>query len=170
MPVETAEAIAGRLFAQCREIPADHWDWLGIRAGVPVITSATADLFVPQMANWDLIGGVNFHKGCYPGQEIVARMQYLGRLKERLHAFHAPGAPPAPATRIYSGVFGEQSCGTVVNAAPAPTGGSDLLAVLQWAAHDAGDLHLGTPDGPLLVPRSLPYEVPLPVPQNRPKL
>jgi folate-binding protein YgfZ len=169
-PLESAEAIAGRLFAHCREIPADHWNWLGIQAGVPVITSATADLFVPQMVNWDLVGGVNFHKGCYPGQEIIARMQYLGRLKERLHAFHAPGAPPAPATPIYSSVFGEQSCGTVVNAASAPAGGCDLLAVLQWAAHDAGELHLGAPGGPLLSPRSLPYEVPPPASPNRPKL
>ena len=60
---------------------------------------------MPQTANWDLIGGVNFHKGCYPGQEIVARMQYLGRLKERLFAFHVDAPPPAPATpRLQPGV------------------------------------------------------------------
>ena len=89
-------------------------------------------------ANWDLLGGVSFQKGCYPGQEIVARMQYLGRLKERLYAFRTRSRRRrAPATRLYSAAFGDQPCGTVVNAAPDPAGGSVLLAVVQIAAVDA---------------------------------
>ena len=67
----------------------------------PQITRATQDLFVPQTANFDLVGGINFRKGCYPGQEIVARMQYLGRLKERLFAFHVDGPPPEPGTKVF---------------------------------------------------------------------
>ncbi len=164
-----ADALAQQLSAHAQAVASEHWDWLGIRAGVPVITRATQEHFVPQNANWDLVGGVNFHKGCYPGQEIVARMQYLGRLKERLFAFHADGSPPAPGTPLYSAAFEGQACGTVVNAAPAPEGGSDLLAVLQWSASSL-PVHLAAADGPLLAPRALPYAVPEPVAAERPKL
>ncbi len=170
-PAARAGAIAAALAAHAVPVSVDTWHRLGIRAGVPAVTRATQDLFVPQTANWDLVGGINFHKGCYPGQEIVARMQYLGRLKERLFAFHVDAPPPAPATPVYSPVFGEQACGTVVNAASSPDGGSDLLAVVQWAATGAdGALRLGTPDGPPLSARALPYAVPAPVAPERPKL
>ncbi len=169
-PAADAERVRAALAAQAREIGTEDWRWLGVRTGVPTIALATQDLFVPQAANWDLVGGVNFRKGCYPGQEIVARMQYLGRLKERLFAFHVAGPPPAPATRLFGAPFGDQPCGTVVNAAPAPAGGSDLLAVVQWAAAEAGALHLDSPDGPPLAPRALPYAVPVPTAPERPKL
>src|SRR5262249_47679079 len=66
------------------------WAWLTIHAGIPTVTAATQDKFVPQTLNWDVLGGINFKKGCYTGQEIIARMHYLGRLKERLFAFRAP--------------------------------------------------------------------------------
>ena len=150
-------------------MPPEIWRWHGIRAGVPMIGAATQDLFVPQTTNWDLLGGVNFHKGCYPGQEIIARTQYLGRLKERMYPFHVDGASPTPGTKVYGTVFGDQACGTVVDAAPAPDAGSDLLAVLQMSALD-GQLHLGTPDGPTLVPLPLPYVIPASVAPERPKL
>ena len=75
------------------------WQWLTIQAGVPVILPPTQDQFVPQMLNLDLLGGISFHKGCYVGQEIVARMQYLGRLKERLALAHA-GSALVPGTRL----------------------------------------------------------------------
>jgi hypothetical protein len=134
---------------------------LTIRAGVPIITPSTADLFVPQAANWDALGGISFQKGCYAGQEIVARTQYLGRLKERLVLAHFDGTPPAAGERLYSAEFGDQACGTVVNAAAAPDGG-DLLAVLQLAAAESGDLHLGALDGMPLNLQALPYPVPAP--------
>jgi len=139
----------------------DVWRGFGIAAGVPWITAATSDLFVPQTANWDLLGGISFTKGCYPGQEIVARMQYLGRLKERLFAFHADTLETTPATRLYSAAFGEQPCGTVVNAAPGVSGGVAMLAVVQLAAVVANDLALGAPDGPRLTRLALPYDVPV---------
>ena len=139
-------------------------------AGVPQIARATQELFVPQSANWDLVGGIDFQKGCYPGQEIVARMQYLGRLKERLLRFHVDGEPPDAGTRLYSQRFGDQPCGTVVNAAPAPEGGSEMLAVVQWEAAASGRVHLGSHDGPPLAPRELPYVVPVPVAPVRPQL
>ena len=170
-PTARAGDVMAKLAAHAEAVTTDAWHALGIRAGVPAVTRATQDMFVPQSANWDLVGGVNFRKGCYPGQEIVARMQYLGRLKERLFAFHVDAPPPLPATPVYSPVFGEQACGTVVNAACSRAGGSDLLAVVQWAAANAESaLHLGSPDGPLLSARALPYAVPAPVAPERPKL
>ena len=141
----------------------DTWRWHGIASGVPWITAATSDAFIPQMANWDLLGGVDFRKGCYPGQEIVARMQYLGQLKERLFAFHADAdvAEASPGTRIYSVAFGtDQACGTVVDAAPDPSGGVALRAVAQLAAVGTRDMTLGRPGGAALTQRPLPYDVP----------
>jgi folate-binding protein YgfZ len=141
---------------------AGVWDWLAINSGIPVITAATQDKFVPQMLNWELVGGVNFQKGCYPGQEIVARMQYLGKLKERLYRAHvsaesaiAPGAP------LYGARFGEQACGTIVNAAPAPEGGADMLAVIQIASASNDRVRLApAADAPVLELLPLPYTVP----------
>jgi folate-binding protein YgfZ len=161
---DAAEACWERLASVCRTAGFAAWQWLTIRAGVPVITAPTSDLFVPQAANWDALGGISFQKGCYAGQEIVARTQYLGRLKERLALGHLDGAPPAAGERLYSTAFGEQACGTVVNSAAAPNGGSDLLAVLQLAAAESGDVHLAAPDGACLRLSALPYEVPVPAP------
>jgi hypothetical protein len=161
-PAADGTGIAAALAARAVPAPFPVWQWLAIRAGVPVVTAPVQDRFVAQTANWDVLGGVNFHKGCYTGQEIIARMHYLGRLKERLFAFHGPEATVAAGARLYSSAFGDQPCGTVVNAAPAPGGGCDLLAVLQIAAAAGGDVHLDAPDGPRLAPMPLPYEVPPP--------
>lgn len=169
-PGGARDDIEHRLAAHATSMDATHWDWLAIAAGIPAIAAATQDLFIAQAANWDLIGGVSFRKGCYPGQEIIARMQYLGKLKERLVRLHHDGTPPAPGTHLYSAVFGDQACGTIVNAAPAPGGGSDVLAVAQTSAAEGGTLHLGQPDGPALGLLALPYAVPVPVAPNRPKL
>ena len=163
----SAGALAARL-AECATpcgLPA--WQWLAIRAGVPMILPATQDQFIPQMLNWDALGGVSFEKGCYSGQEIVARTQYLGRLKERLVLAHVDAPPPSPGARGFSASFGDQPCATVVNAAPAPGGGSDLLAVCQNAASTSGDLRLDAPDGPSLALLPLPYELPSPAPRSR---
>jgi folate-binding protein YgfZ len=160
-PLASAPIIHAALARHARTGNADAWRSFGIAAGVPMITAATSELFVPQAANWDLLGGVSFRKGCYPGQEIVARMQYLGRLKERLFAFRTDAEGVAPAARLYSATFGAaQACGTVVNAAPDPAGGSLLLAVVQQAAVEARDVRLDAADGPLVVQRPLPYPVP----------
>jgi hypothetical protein len=124
---------------------------------------------VLQTANLDLLDGVSFQKGCYTGQEVIARTQYLGRLKERMHLFHVDAPPPPPGTRIYGAVFGDQACGTVVDAATAPTSGCDLLAVVQLSALD-GVLTLAAPDGPSIAPIALPYALPAPAAPNRPRL
>jgi tRNA-modifying protein YgfZ len=142
--------------------PFDTWRWLTIRAGVPIVTAPTQDQFVAQTANWDVLGGISFQKGCYTGQEIIARTQHLGRLKERTYAFHVDATDVVAGARVYSRLFGDQACGTIVNAAPAPGGGTDVLAVVQTAASDAGDVRLGAPDGPRLAALALPYALPAP--------
>jgi folate-binding protein YgfZ len=146
--------------ARARPAGFPVWQWLSIRAGIPVITPAVADQFVPQALNLDAIDGVSFQKGCYTGQEIVARTQYLGRLKERLVLAHIEGLPPAAGTRLYSPVFDAQACGSIVNAARAPGGGSDLLAVVQNAARDSGEVYADAPDGRRLALLQLPYRLP----------
>ena len=135
------------------------WRWLTIQAGIPVILPPTQDQFIPQMVNLDALAGVSFQKGCYSGQEIVARTQYLGRLKERLALAHA-ATVPAPGARLYAPAFGAQPCGTVVNANAAPGGGADLLFVAQMAAIADGDLRAGAAGGEALTLRPLPYPVP----------
>ncbi len=155
-----ADALRARFAAGATPAGFDVWRWLTIRAGMPVITAATQDAFVAQAANWDILGGIDFQKGCYTGQEIIARTQYLGRLKERTFAFHAERGRPRPGDRIFSSAFEGQPCGTVVNAAPSPGGGCDLLAVLQIAAAERGDARLRAPDGPPLAALPLPYAIP----------
>ena len=112
--IERAQALWDRLSRAAHPSGFPAWQWLSIRAGVPVITPATSDKLVPQMANWDALDGVSFRKGCYTGQEIVARTQYLGRLKERTYIAHVDAPPPAPGEKLYSAAFGEQSCGMVL--------------------------------------------------------
>lgn len=136
-----------------------HWDWLDIRAGVPTITPPTQEQFVPQMVNLDLIGGLSFSKGCYPGQEIVARTHYLGRLKQRMYLAHLESGEPRPGDKLYSADLGDQASGMIVNAAPAPESGFDALAAIQIASAKGGALHWKSPDGPELKLLPLPYEV-----------
>jgi folate-binding protein YgfZ len=161
-PAAEHDALRTALAAYAETAEFATWEWLTLRAGVPVISEATRDKFVPQMINWDVLGGVNFQKGCYTGQEIIARTQYLGRLKERLFAFALRDGEARPGERLYSPAFGDQPCGTVVNAARIPGGGGvELLAVLQLeAAH--GEVRLGKLDGLRLEPFALPYPVPAP--------
>ncbi|MET0919131.1 MAG: folate-binding protein [Burkholderiales bacterium] len=157
-PLEPAKGLWSKLSAGARPAGAQVWDWLEIRAGIPTITSATQDQFVPQMANLEIIGGVSFQKGCYPGQEIVARTQYLGRLKRRMYLAHAgEDTAPAPGDELYSADLDGQARGMVVNAAPAPEGGFDLLAVIQTSSATSQPIHLGSLAGPTLELRPLPY-------------
>ncbi|GIZ11134.1 folate-binding protein YgfZ [Pseudomonas sp. NCCP-436] len=135
-------------------------DWLlaQIRAGIGQVFASTRELFIPQMINLQALGGVSFKKGCYTGQEIVARMQYLGKLKRRLYRLGLDGdALPPIATQLFSPVHGS-SVGEVVLAAH-DTAGIELLAVLQQDAVEDGRIHLASLDGPPLRLLELPYEL-----------
>jgi folate-binding protein YgfZ len=137
------------------------WDWLDIRAGVPFILPQTQEAFVPQMVNFELIGGINFKKGCYPGQEIVARMHYLGKAKRRMYLARVmTDAAPLPGDKVFSAADPAQPCGEVVNAAQAAHGGYEMLVVAQTEAADSFPVHLGALTGPRLEFEALPYALP----------
>ena len=147
-----------RLAASATRVGPQAWEWTSIQAGIPTIVAATQEAFVPQMANFDLVGGVSFRKGCYPGQEIVARTQYRGILKRRMALAHVAGEAPAAGQKLYSRAFGDQAAGEVVSAAPAPEGGADLLVVAQIESLRQGDLHLDSPEGAPVAIRRQPAE------------
>jgi len=137
------------------------WDWLNIRAGIPVITPATQEQFVLQMTNLDLLGGVSFKKGCYPGQEIVARTHYLGKQKRRMFLAHVEsGNVAAAGDPLFSEDMAGQPCGMVINACPAAGGGYDLLAVMQIASRETQNVHLQSLQGAVLHFMPLPYPLP----------
>ncbi len=140
-------------------LDADAWSWLEVASGVPRIVAATAEQFVPQMVNFEVVGGVNFQKGCYPGQEVVARSQYRGTLKRRAFVFESASAAAA-AQEIFHSADREQPAGMVANAA-SWQGQHLLLAEVKLAALDGGTLHLGTADGAALTRADMTYAVPL---------
>lgn len=157
---EKAPGILDALVEGGQTMDAEHWDWLEISAGVPVIGPGTQEELVPQMGNLDLIGGVSFEKGCYPGQEIVARMHYRGTLKQRMFRAHVETSEKiTPGSKLYSPAFGGQACGMVINAARSPGSGADLLAAIQIAAARSGDIRWNSPEGPAATLLDLPYAV-----------
>ncbi len=132
------------------------WRWLEVRSAIPWIEAETVDRFVPQMLNFELIGGVDFQKGCYPGQEVVARSQYRGTIKRRMFLFES-AAPTEPGTEVFHDADPAQPAGMVVNAAADPDGVWSALAECKLAAVDSGTLHLSSAEGPVLIPVALPY-------------
>ena len=146
--------------APSTELSADAWRLLDVRSGIPTIEAATVDQFVPQMLNYELIGGVDFQKGCYPGQEIVARSQYRGTIKRRMFLFECDALAEA-GQEVFQSADASQPAGMVVNAAALPGGtGSAALVEVKLAALDTGTLHLARVDGSTLRPAVLPYPVP----------
>ncbi len=141
-------------------------DWaLGeVLSGIATISAPVFEAFVPQMLNFESVGGVNFKKGCYPGQEVVARSQFRGTLKRRAYILRTlvawpNGADPvlAAGQEVFSAMDAEQACGTVVQTAYAPDGRLLCIASLQTQAADSGGLHAGKADGPALETLPLPY-------------
>lgn len=152
----TALAAAG-----ARPGDADHWHLIEIRAGLPQVYPETADAFVPQQLNLQLIDGVSFKKGCYTGQEVVARMQYLGKVKRRMYIAEAAAPPPVPGTDLHAeGGASEQGAGRVVDARAAGPGRCELLVMVEVDAAEHREVRLGGPDGPVLTFREPPYGFP----------
>lgn len=148
----------GRLMPDATLVGADHWSLLDIRAGIPSVHPQTREAFIPQMANMQAIDGVSFTKGCYTGQEIVARMQYLGKLKRRMYlAEVTTDNAPAPGDELHSpSSRSEQASGRVVDARASDEGRYELLAVVEIASAEAGDVRLGD-EGPVLRLKEPPY-------------
>ncbi len=141
------------------DLSLDAWRWLEVQSGIVTIEAATVDRFVPQMVNFERVGGVDFQKGCYPGQEVVARSQYRGTTKRRTFLFDCD-ALPEPGQDVFVAADGDtlgEAAGTVASSAPRPGGGGSALVELRLAALAAPSLHLGDPEGPLLRQTDLPY-------------
>lgn len=134
-------------------LPEGLWAWLSVHGGVAMIGAPVVEAFVPQMLNYESVGGVNFKKGCYPGQEVVARSQFRGTLKRRAYIVHANG-PLAAGQEVFHASDAEQPCGQVVQAAPAPTGGFDAIVSMTTASADGQALRVGDTSLGLL---PLPY-------------
>lgn len=155
---DQADAVKGKLSALLAEGDLNQWLLGQIRAGIGQVMPGTRELFIPQMLNLQAVGGVSFKKGCYTGQEIVARMQYLGKLKRRLYRLQLDASElPEPGTQLFSPSHGS-SIGEVVLAAHGEQQ-IELLAVLQAEAAESGDIHVGALDGPALHLLDLPYQL-----------
>lgn len=138
--------------------PASLWRWTEILAGLPQVVEATREQFVPQMINFELVGGVNFRKGCYPGQEIVARSQYLGKLKRRALLAYCDDDLAAAGVEVYSSADPAQPCGMIANAERGPDGRIACLVEMKMELADTA-VHVGAADGPLLAFGELPYSL-----------
>jgi hypothetical protein len=163
--VNVSESQAAKLWPElsrhAQPVGSACWDWLNIRSGTPVILPQTQEQFVAQMVNLELLGGVNFKKGCYPGQEIVARMQYLGKLKRRMYLAHLDSSDvPQAGDELYSADMEGQASGMIVNAAPAPGGGYDVLASVQTSSQQTQTVHWKSLQGAALQFLPLPYPLP----------
>ena len=157
-PAAQAQSLATQLSSTLAQGSLNDWLLGQIRAGIGQVMPATRELFIPQMLNLQAVGGVSFKKGCYTGQEIVARMQYLGKLKRRLYRLQLDASDlPEPGTALFAPTHGS-SIGEVVLAAHAEQG-IELLAVLQAEAAEGANLHLGALEGPALHLLELPYQL-----------
>ena len=155
---DAAAALWQQLSAKATPVGLAGWHAVEIAAGEPRIVAKTQEEFIPQMINFVQVGGLSFKKGCYPGQEIVARTQYLGKIKR--HMFRAAlNGTAQPGDAVYAPETGEQACGNVVLAAPDAKGGSEVLVVVQTSCAEAGQLNLGAPNGAALSLLPLPYTV-----------
>jgi folate-binding protein YgfZ len=135
-------------------LAADAWNWLEVQSGVPRVTAATSEQFVPQMLNFELLGGVDFSKGCFPGQEVVARSQYRGTLKRRTYLMRSSEAL-TPGQEVFHSADPQQPAGMVVLAAS--LGGERHAALVEAKIAALADGELQAAGGARLSPAELPY-------------
>jgi hypothetical protein len=150
-----------RLTASAQPAGAPAWDFLDIAAGLPQVFAATREKFIPLTLNLDALGGISFSKGCYTGQEIIARMRYRGHLKQRMYIGRADTAeiPPPGARLAVEGA--EMSAGEIVQAAAHPDGGAVFTAVTQMELAGTDRVHLLSAAGPPVRWSQPPYNLEL---------
>jgi folate-binding protein YgfZ len=160
-PLDDIKKLWTALNVRGAPVGSEVWAWLTIQNGLPIITEQTVDAFVPQMVNMHVIDGISFKKGCYTGQEIVARMQYLGKLKRRMYLAHiqTEHRPAEGDTLFAASSKSGQGTGRIVNVSTAPDGGFDVLAVIEINSVKSDSIHLGDANGPELIIKELPYAV-----------
>lgn len=159
--LETITQLWNSLDVHAAPVGADAWSTLDILAGTPTIYPETTEAFVPQMVNMQAINGVSFKKGCYTGQEVVARMQYLGKLKRRMYQIHIETQEPVqPGDKLYSAnSTSGQGTGNIVEAQTDPDGGTLALAVIDISSAEQGGLTLYDENGPAIRLLELPYSI-----------
>ena len=168
-PVATMKTLWGKLDVHAAAVGASNWGWHDIQAGLPVVYPETIGSFIPQMVNLDAFDGINFKKGCYTGQEIIARLHYRGKVKKRMYLAHIArdgiATPPQPGDILYHDQAGQESqvIGHIVRCQPDPDGGLSVLAVIVIEQANnglqQGNIHWQSATGPVLEPRQLPYTV-----------
>lgn len=156
------QTLWSKLDVQAAPVGRESWELLDIQAGLATIYPETLGAFVPQMVNMHAQQGLNYQKGCYTGQEVIARLHYRGRLKRRMYLAQCDScdAAPQPGDLIYPAEVDGQTVGNVVRCSPAPDGGYALLAVIVIEQAQSGQLHIGSTDGPVLSLLDLPYDLP----------
>ncbi len=158
--LEHAKALWEKVSAQAEVVSSSSWDYLNILAGTPFIDINTSEEFVPQMANMELINGVSFSKGCFTGQEIVARMHYLGKLKKRTFKIHIDTEEkPNTGDKLFAeNARAGQNTGAILQVEKNPESGYDALAVIQIADTESA-LFLNDANGPAVTVKTLPYSL-----------
>ncbi len=151
-------APVGEVLPAGEALGLEAWQWGEVRSGIATVTLPIFEAFVPQMLNYESVGGVNFKKGCYPGQEVVARSQFRGTLKRRAYLVHCATALKA-GDEVFDSAEPDQPCGIVAQAAAASQGGFDAIVSMQTSAVDGPGLRLGQADGAVLELLPLPYEL-----------
>lgn len=168
-PTQSADLIA-KLQASSPALSAltlEDWHWLQLKTGIAEIVSGTQEKFVPQMVNFELVGGVNFKKGCYPGQEVVARSQYLGKLRRRSVLAQVAASAVAGA-EVFSSLNEREATGTIVNAAPLPDNPQVYECLVETTMDSLNSsLHLGSLAGPVLSLQPMPYALDVDVTETR---
>ncbi|GAB4361506.1 MAG: folate-binding protein YgfZ [Gammaproteobacteria bacterium] len=161
LPPEAAETVWNALTRGARPAGRDAWTLQEIHAVIPEVFLATRETFTPQMLNLEVIDGVSFTKGCYTGQEVVARTQFLGTIKRRTFPARIPcDTPPAPGTELVAeNATSGQAAGRIVLAAPSPQGGCEALATVLISARREDTLHLGSIEGPVVTFSDPPYSL-----------
>lgn len=158
-PLEIAQLAWPKLNAQLRAVNTSAWRVTEIQAGIAIVIASTQEKFVPQMINFELIGGVNFKKGCYPGQEIVARSQYLGKLKRRMAIALVHAKDVAAGTEVFHSDDVSQPCGMIVNAEQHQGDSSLVLIEMKLTDQESGQLTLGSASGAAIELQPLPYAI-----------
>jgi len=158
-PEPVLKKVWAQLAENAKPTSSSYWALQDIHAGIPTVYPATVETFIPQMVNMQLLSGISFTKGCYCGQEVVARTQHRGTLKRRMHLAHIDGTQkPSAGDELFSDSAEHgKSAGTVVDAQPAPDGGFDALVMVQIPCFEADDMHLQNAAGAKLEFRDLPY-------------
>ena len=158
-PLDSILALWGQVTPEVTLVNRDFWALQNIREGLPTVYDSTAEAFIPQTLNLQLLNAVNFNKGCYTGQEVIARMKYLGQLKRRMYLAHFDTeGQPAPGDRLYSASSKSgQGAGQIVDVRPDPSGGYAALVMIQISTAEADDLQLGDEQGARMVLSEPPY-------------